>query len=384
MPAIKDEVEKAEEEGVAFEFLTQPVAAEEEGGEVGLTCCRMELGALDASGRPRPVKVEGSEFQMQCDAVMTAIVENPDYSFLPAALLDAGGKLKIDKASHAVGTPDGGAAVFAGGDFVTGPATVAAAVNAGHEAARSINSYLMGEGAALPGEATDGRPEAEVPVCAIGQDFSSSCMHPSGRVEVPELSLNERLRSLTAEETGTLDRAAVEAEANRCFNCGCVAVNSSDLAPALVALGAQVKTSRRTIAAEDFFSVGVNTSTVLEDGEMVLEVQVPRPTAGGAVRSAFIKFAIRKSIDFPVVNCAAALELEGGVVKSARICLNSVYGTPMRVSAAERSLVGKELDQAAAEQAADAGMEEAFPLLNNRYKIQIARTLIKRAIVACG
>ena len=85
-----------------------------------------------------------------------------------------------------------------------------------------------------------------------------------------------------------------------------------------------------------------------------------------------------------MVNCAAALELEGGVVKSARICLNSVYGTPMRVSAAERSLVGKELDQAAAEQAADAGMEEAFPLLNNRYKIQIARTLIKRAIVACG
>jgi len=376
MPAIEEEVNKAEEEGVVFEFLTQPVAAAEEDGEVALTCCRMELGDLDASGRPRPVKVEGSEFAFPCDAVMTAIVEKPDYSFLPAAFVDEKGRLNIDDHTHALTD-----SVFAGGDFVTGPATVAEAVNAGHEAARSINTYLMGDGAALPGEAPDGRPEAEAPVCTIGQDFSSSCLQPSGRVDVPELSLSERLRSLTVEETGTLDPASVEAEANRCFNCGCVAVNSSDLAPALIALGAQIKTSCRIIDAEDFFSVGVNTSTVLEDGELVLEVQVPEPSGGAT--STFIKFAMRKSIDFSVVNCAAVLDVEGGVVKSARICLNSVYGLPMRVTAAEQYLVGKAIDQATAEQAADAGMKGSFALLNNRYKIQIARTLVKRAILAC-
>jgi CO/xanthine dehydrogenase FAD-binding subunit len=202
------------------------------------------------------------------------------------------------------------------------------------------------------------------------------------RVEVPELSLHERLRSLTAEETGTLDLASVETEANRCFNCGCVAVNSSDLAPALVALGAQIKTSHRVIDVEDFFSVGVNTSTVLEAGEMVLEVRLPEPKNGA--KSAFIKFALRKSIDFPVVNCAAALELDGGVVKSARICLNSVYGLPMRVTGAERYLTGKTIDQGVAEGAADAGMEGALSLPSNRYKTQIARTLVKRAILACG
>jgi NADPH-dependent glutamate synthase beta subunit-like oxidoreductase len=394
MPAIEDDVRKADEEGVKFEFLTQPLAAEEESGEVELTCCRMELGDLDASGRPRPVKVEGSEFAFPCDAVMTAIVEKPDYSFLPAEFVDEKGRLKIDEISHAVGSAAagsgaapstgaaGGSGIYAGGDFVTGPATVAEAVNAGHEAARSINKVLMGEGAALPGEGPDGRPEAEAPVCTIGQDFSSSCMQPSGRVEVPELSLHERLRSLTAEETGTLDVASVKSEADRCFNCGCVAVSSSDLAPALIALGAHIKTSRRVIDAEDFFSAGVNTSTVLEDGEMVVEVQVPEPAAGA--RSTFIKFAIRKSIDFPVVNCAAALELDGGAVKSARICLNSVYGIPMRVTAAERYLAGKKIDLATAEQAADAAVEDAFPLLNNRYKIQIARTLVKRAILACA
>ena len=399
MPAIADDVRKAEEEGVAFEFLTTPLAAQRQSGEVELTCCRMALGDLDASGRPRPVKVEGSEFAFPCDAVMTAIVEKPDYSFLPATFLDEKGRLKIDEASHRVGgaagrtgASDGGAAagsgasagpgIYAGGDFVAGPATVAEAVNAGHEAARSINKLLMGEGAALPGEAPDGRPEAESPVCTIGQDFHSSCMQASDRVEVPELSLRERVRSLTAEETGTLEPSAVEAEADRCFNCGCVAVNSSDLAPALVALGAQIKTSRRVIDAEDFFSAGVNTSTVLEAGEMVVEVQMPEPAVG--TRSAFLKFAIRKSIDFPVVNCAAALVVEAGAVKSARISLNSVYGVPVRVPAAERYLIGKRIDEAAAEQAADAAVEGALALLNNRYKVQIARTLVKRAILACG
>jgi xanthine dehydrogenase YagS FAD-binding subunit len=115
---------------------------------------------------------------------------------------------------------------------------------------------------------------------------------------------------------------------------------------------------------------------------MVLEVRVPEPAAG--VRSAFIKFAIRKSIDFPVVNCAAALDLDGGVVRSARICLNSVYALPLRVTDAERYLAGKKIDEATAERAADAAVGGALPLLNNRYKIQIARTLVKRAILACG
>jgi CO/xanthine dehydrogenase FAD-binding subunit len=239
----------------------------------------------------------------------------------------------------------------------------------------------MGEGAALPGEAPGGR-EAEAPVCTIGRNFHASCMRSSERVEVPELSLTERLRSLTAEETGTLEPTSVKAEADRCFNCGCVAVNTSDLAPALIALGAQIKTSSRTIDAEDFFSAGINSSTALDAGEMVLEVQVPAPSAG--MRSAFIKFAMRKSIDFPVVNCAAALDLDGGVVKSARICLNSVYALPIRVTAAERYLAGKGIDVATAEQAADTAVADAFPLLGNRYKIQIARTLVKRAILACG
>lgn len=368
MPALDEEVEKAEEEGVRFEFLTQPVGAGEETGGVELTCCRMELGELDESGRPRPVRVEGSEYSVHCDAVMKAIVEKPDYSFLPEDFVDEEGRLKIDEAGHSLRR-----GVFAGGDFITGPATVAEAVTAGRDAAKSIQAYLLGKAWA--------DDEIE-PVCSIGQRFDGSCLEPSTRVAVPELSLTEKLRSLNVEETSALDLDGVRVEAHRCFNCGCVAVNSSDLAPALIALAATIKTSERVIDAEDFFSVGVDTSTVLSDGEMVLEVEIPRPGAG--TRSTFIKFALRKSIDFPIVNCAAAVTSDSGVVKSARICLNSVYGLPMRVTAAEAYLAGKSIDEATAEQAADAGMGETLALLNNRYKIQIARTLVKRAILACA
>jgi NADPH-dependent glutamate synthase beta subunit-like oxidoreductase/CO/xanthine dehydrogenase FAD-binding subunit len=383
MPALDEEIAKAEEEGVAFEFLTQPVAAvgaaAAAGGESGdsggagveLTCCRMELGDLDASGRPRPVKVEGSEFSVSCDAVIKAIVERPDYSFLPARYIDEQGRLRLGEAA---GVLDDG--VFAGGDFVTGPATVAEAIAAGKKAAASIDRYLRGL------SLTGVESAEEAPVCTLGETFSGSCMLQSERVEVPELSVKERVRGLDLEETSTLDLAAVTTEADRCFNCGCVAVNSSDLAPALIALGARIRTTQRVIDAEDFFSVGVNTSTVLRQGEMVLEILVPAPAAG--TNSAFLKFALRKSIDFSIVNVAAVVACEGGVVRSARICLNSVYGIPLRVAGAERYLLGKPIDEESAQAAADAGMEGALALLNNRYKIQIARTLVKRAILACA
>lgn len=367
MPALQEEIEKAEEEGVRFSFLTQPVGAEEREGGVSLTCCRMELGELDSSGRPRPVRVEDSEYEEWCDVVVKAIVEKPDYSFLPPEFLDSTGKLKFEPQTKSIGP-----GVFAGGDFVTGPATVAQATCAGREAAKSIDRYLRG--------VTTVEEEA-APTCRIGDAFRGACLGPSSRVETPMLSLEQRLSGLTVEETRTLDVQAIERETERCFNCGCVAVNSSDLAPALVALGAQVRTSRRVIDAKDFFAVGVDTSTVLADGEVVLEVDVPKPAPG--TRSAFIKFALRKSIDFPVVNCAAAITSEDGVVSSARICLNSVYGLPLRVTEAERIILGRSVDQTLAEQAADAGVRGAVRLLNNGYKIQIARTLIARAILAC-
>ena len=163
---------------------------------------------------------------------------------------------------------------------------------------------------------------------------------------------------------------------------GCIAVHPSDTAPALIALGARIKTSRRTILAEDFFQVEVSRTTVLDKDEIVTEIQIPGPVDGS--KNTFFKFALRKSIDFPIVNCAARLTVSGGKVSAARICLNAVYIKPYRAIGAEEAIIGKEINDATAEDAGSAAVSGAKPLHDNAYMVQVAKILVKRAIIACG
>ena len=162
---------------------------------------------------------------------------------------------------------------------------------------------------------------------------------------------------------------------------GCVAVNPSDTAPALVALDAKIVTTKNTTGydAEDFFAINGEKTTVLDDDEIVTEIQVPTPAAG--TKSAFVKYAIRKSFDFPVVNCAAAISSS-----SARICLNAVYNNPHRATEAEDAISGQTINEANAEAAGAAAVATAIALPggNNKYMIQIAKTMVKRAILACA
>jgi xanthine dehydrogenase YagS FAD-binding subunit len=155
----------------------------------------------------------------------------------------------------------------------------------------------------------------------------------------------------------------------------CIAVNISDTAPALIALNARVVTSKRTIEAENFFDVGIPSNTVLAVDEIIKEIQVPAPPAGA--KSSFLKFAIRKSIDFPIVNCAVMVG--GG---SPRICLNAVAPKPYRATKAEAAIAGKPINEANAEAAGAAAVEDARPLEATKYKVQIAKTLVKRALLA--
>ncbi|MDR0842442.1 MAG: FAD binding domain-containing protein, partial [Acidobacteriota bacterium] len=164
----------------------------------------------------------------------------------------------------------------------------------------------------------------------------------------------------------------------------CVAVNPSDTAPALVALDAKIKTDRRLIAAEQFWDVAVPGSTALAADEIVTEIQIPALLAGA--KSAFVKFAIRKSIDFPIVNCAALVGNAGGNAGGdIRICLNAVHNKPYRAVKAEEALKGKSITETSAEAAAEAAVEaaRALPGDRNKWKIQIAKTLVKRTLLAC-
>lgn len=159
----------------------------------------------------------------------------------------------------------------------------------------------------------------------------------------------------------------------------CLAVNPSDTAPALVALNAKIKTNKRLIEAEKFWNMTVPGSTVLAADEIVTEIQIPAPAAG--IKSAFIKFAIRKSIDFPIVNCAAMIG-----AGDARICLNAVYNRPYRAANAEEAIKGKSIDEASADAAGAAAVAsaKALPGDRNKWKIPIAKTMVKRAILACA
>lgn len=143
LPARAEEVEHAEEEGIVFHMLTNPVEilSDESGANVGaIKCVKMELGEPDASGRRRPIEVEGSEFTVPADCVIMSIGTSPN----PLIKSTTEG-LEVTKRGGIV-TDEGGLtsreAVYAGGDAVTGAATVILAMGAGKTAAESIDEYI--------------------------------------------------------------------------------------------------------------------------------------------------------------------------------------------------------------------------------------------------
>ncbi len=143
IPARKEEYEHAKEEDIVFKLLTNPVEilADENGWVRGIRCIEMELGEPDARGRRRPVEKPGSEFEMECDAVIMALGTSPNpllRKVTPDLEYTEKGGIVADE--HGVTTKKG---VFAGGDAVTGAATVIKAMGAGKEAAAAIDRYIM-------------------------------------------------------------------------------------------------------------------------------------------------------------------------------------------------------------------------------------------------
>jgi NADH-quinone oxidoreductase subunit F len=204
MPAYLEEIEGAEEEGVGFEFLTQPQGLKlgKQGGVAALKCLRCSLGPADASGRRRPVAVPGSEFEVPCDTVISAVgqvVATEDDWKLE---LTADGTYRADPATLATSRPR----VFAGGDCVRGPASVIQGVSDGQRAACSIDKALGGTGElpdqlklshqrfAVEGQATSPRPRP-------------GSLAPAGRTAGFE------------EVLGTLGAAETSCEARRCLRC---------------------------------------------------------------------------------------------------------------------------------------------------------------------
>jgi heterodisulfide reductase subunit A len=220
MPAMAEEVDDAEAEGVEIRYLVAPVEVLGEGGKVrALKCVKMRLGEPDASGRRRPIPVEGSEHVLEFDSVIAAVSQAPEVTALAEA-----GNLKltrwhtvaVEEESKQTAIPD----VFAGGDVALGPSTVIASMGNGRRAAEAIDKYLRGQ--PLTGFTThlvhprvtkdqNSRPHTYASL------YTDTPREP--RVPMPKRDPAGRAADFLEVESGYTEDDAVR-EANRCLHCG--------------------------------------------------------------------------------------------------------------------------------------------------------------------
>jgi heterodisulfide reductase subunit A-like polyferredoxin len=211
MLAEPEEVIEAEKEGIKIHFQVAPLKIIGENGSVcGIRCTRTRLTKADNSGRPRPVPIEGSEFLIEADHIIPAIGQTPDFDLLGGVHgLDVSrwNLLQVNSETLQTNRP----AIFAGGDVVSGPATVIEAVAAGKRAAKYIAQYLQAK--ELPAE-WQAEPSLTKKWLAVPQD------EPTGKRMTPQtLPVGKRLAGF--EEVNLLpDVTSAQKEAARCLDCG--------------------------------------------------------------------------------------------------------------------------------------------------------------------
>ncbi len=218
MPANEWEIDEALEEGAKLESLTQPVAVLSDSGRVAaIRCIRMRLGDVDASGRRRPIPIEGSEFDISCDAMVAAIAQAPEISFLDpdhGLEITRRGTFRVDPQTLSTNRPG----VFAGGDAAAGPGALIQAIAAGRRGALSIDRYLRGVELLSPREQLP-LPTAELSKAEISNMVAKGQVDPSPRTEIPREPAAERVGDFREVELCMTEEQAL-AEAKRCLTCG--------------------------------------------------------------------------------------------------------------------------------------------------------------------
>ncbi|MDX2489523.1 NAD(P)-binding protein, partial [Desulfosarcina sp.] len=214
MPAYADEIQGARDEGIKIATLSAPVRILATNGQVsGFTCICTELGPPDESGRRRPVPVEGSEFVIDCDAVIPAIGQKTDAAWaqkVPTLDLTARNTVTVNPHTMQTSIPH----VFAAGDAVSGPATVVEAVAAGHKAAAAIQRFLDGEDLKEFARIQAAQPAPGSDWAAIPEDIA-----PLPRVQPTHTFDAARVMTFDEVDPGMSEHDARQ-EASRCLNCG--------------------------------------------------------------------------------------------------------------------------------------------------------------------
>lgn len=208
MPASVSEIEDAEHEGIDIKILSSPVQILETGGKVtALRCIRMDLGEPDSSGRRKPVPVADSEFDIEADTIIVAIGQGIDTDeYFPDIDYTEWGLIQIDDVSCQTNIEG----VFAGGDAVSGPATVVKAVGAGKRAARAIDLFVQGK------EISQTIPVYDKILATVEADKAQA--KESKRAQMPVLDPESRSKCFDEVEIG-FDASMSILEADRCINC---------------------------------------------------------------------------------------------------------------------------------------------------------------------
>ncbi len=218
MPANSWEVDDAEAEGARLQLLTQPVEVLSNNGHVsGVRCIRMRLGEPDASGRRRPIPIEGSEFVIPCDTMVAAVAQAPEISFLDpdhGLEITRRGTFAVDPQTLATNRPG----VFAGGDAAAGPGALIEAIAAGRRGALSIDRYLRGVPLLTPRELTP-LPVAELTDEEIAVKIARGEVDLRPRAQIPTAPVDERVQDFREVEL-VLTEEQAHAEALRCLRCG--------------------------------------------------------------------------------------------------------------------------------------------------------------------
>jgi heterodisulfide reductase subunit A len=218
MPANSWEVEEAEREGITLQLLTQPIEVLSENGRVrGIRCVRMRLGRPDDSGRRRPIPVEGSGFVIEADALIAAVAQAPETSFLkPDHGLEVTpwGTFVVNPQTLETNRPG----VFAGGDSARGPGALIQAIADGRRAALSIDRTLRGEPLLTPRELQP-LPTVRLTDQEIAELVRAAEVNAGPREVMPTEPVKERIRDFREVELGLTEEQAC-AEALRCLRCG--------------------------------------------------------------------------------------------------------------------------------------------------------------------
>lgn len=364
MPANEEEVTRALEEGVKIVNGWGPKEVLRTDGKVSGIVFKNCPQVLDETGRFNPVYDESNLLTVDADVIMMAIGQKADLDFLEGAYEVETERGRIKALEGNKTSVEG---IFAGGDVTTGPATVIKAIAAGKDTAIAIRKYCQ----------TDALEVEKAAAARLKEklaSFTNECRHNHEAAKASLLSVEDR--AMDKEDLSGLDESAVKHEASRCFNCGCLAVNPSDMANMLYAYGAKIRTNMRELDAETFFAGSTRVKDTLKPGEIVLEIVVPMPSEG--TTAVYDKYRTRKSIDFAILAVAGTLRLEEGIVKEISLVLGAAAPIPMKLQEAEQYLLGKELTEETAKEAAEIALKKAIPLEMNGYKIEMAKVMIRR------